>query len=164
MPLSLVQRLLHTLAPRPPRREVRVRLDVCPPLARRPAQPWRRRLRAWLAAGLSEDLTSTAFQDWSPSVHNQTALVEARQAFRSAFDDIAEAKKAATLDRIRAARSLHELWHLRAEAFSLVSCHHSQGEADRRLGLVDRHFPSRKRHAGRAATATRDGTESVPPL
>ena len=35
-----------------------------------------------------------------------------------------------SLDRIAVTRSLHELWHLRGEVFSLVSRRHDQAEAD----------------------------------
>jgi hypothetical protein len=45
--------------------------------------------------------------------------------------------------RMRYARTLHELWHLRTELFNLVSLHHSQDEARCRLALLNRHFPCR---------------------
>lgn len=45
--------------------------------------------------------------------------------------------------RIRDTRSLRELWHLRAETYRVVGVHHSQSEAEQRLSLLNRHFPTR---------------------
>jgi hypothetical protein len=45
--------------------------------------------------------------------------------------------------RISGARSLRELWHLRSEIYGLVGVMHSQSEADRRVALLARHFPTR---------------------
>ena len=45
--------------------------------------------------------------------------------------------------RIHDARSLRELWHLRAETYRVVGVHHSQSEAEQRLSLLNRHFPTR---------------------
>jgi hypothetical protein len=44
---------------------------------------------------------------------------------------------------IRRARSLRELWHLRATLFSYLGCHLSQSEAQRRVQALDRHFGGR---------------------
>jgi len=83
-----------------------------------------------------------------PSTRRQTALLDARTAFRAAIDDIPRANGAgATLEHIRASRSLHALWELRNELFSLISCHHDQGEAARRIAALDRHFSRRLRRA-----------------
>jgi hypothetical protein len=45
--------------------------------------------------------------------------------------------------RIAHCHSLRELWHARAEVFRLVGVAHSQAEADHRLALLNRHFPTR---------------------
>ena len=45
--------------------------------------------------------------------------------------------------RIGQARTLRELWHLRAELYNVVALHHSQQEAERRLAELNRHFPTR---------------------
>ncbi|MCE2658238.1 MAG: hypothetical protein ACOVOG_05095 [Rubrivivax sp.] len=42
--------------------------------------------------------------------------------------------------KIERARSLRELWHLRASLFGLLACSLSQSEAERRLHLLDHHF------------------------
>ena len=52
--------------------------------------------------------------------------------------------------------SLRELWHLRAEVFSLVSLQHSQHAADTRLAQLNRHFPSRSPRSGFGALEPRD--------
>jgi hypothetical protein len=36
---------------------------------------------------------------------------------------------------------LRELWHLRADVFRVIAIHRGQGEADRRLDALNRHFP-----------------------
>ena len=46
------------------------------------------------------------------------------------------------------AKSMRELWHLRAEVFALVSLELSQLEADRRLAALNRHFPTRAPRSG----------------
>ena len=164
MPFSLVHRLLHTLSPRPLGVSPGARIEVRPPLARRRPPDWRRRLSAWLGAGLAESSVSTSFDELRPSMHNAAELTDARTTFRTALEDIPPPRADLCCEHIRVARSLHELWHLRAEVFNLVSRHHSQCEADRRLGLVDRHFPSRTRRTGWSRTKSKDGNESVPPL
>jgi hypothetical protein len=45
--------------------------------------------------------------------------------------------------RIGQARSLRELWHLRADVFRVVGIAHSQSEAEQRVALLSRHFPAR---------------------
>lgn len=162
MPFSIVQRLLHTLAPWPMRLSGPMRLEVRPPVAHRSAPRWRR-LAAWLSSGTGDPSDSPEFDDWKPMRRDNAELNSARAAFRAALEDIATAEAHESLDHIRSARSLNELWHLRAEVFSLVSRHHNQGEAGRRLSLVDRHFPSRSRRPGFASAPAHDGHESVPP-
>ena len=152
MPLSLVQRLLRSLAPRPLQLGGPVRAEVRPPLRHRAGSSWRRRFSDWLASGLGDSVGTTVFHDWRPAGRKDPALDKARAAFRGSLADIVTPRAGICLDHIRTARSLHELWHLRAEVFSLVSCHHSQGEADRRLRQVDRHFPSKGRRAGFVAS------------
>lgn len=116
-------------------------------VTRRHASAWRGRLRTWLGADVGECCEST-LHSLKPSTRRQTALLDARTAFRAAIDDIPRANGAgATLEHIRASRSLHALWELRNELFSLISCHHDQGEAARRIAALDRHFSRRLRRA-----------------
>ncbi len=71
------------------------------------------------------------------------ALAAARLEFAEALFDVHTEAAAHALERIAIARSLHELWHLREEVFSYVSCRHSQGEAVHRITGLDRHFAKR---------------------
>jgi hypothetical protein len=70
-------------------------------------------------------------------------LATARLEFAEALFDIHSDAAASLLDRIAIARSLHELWYLREEIFSIVSCRSDQAEAARRLAELDRHFGRR---------------------
>ena len=111
------------------------------------AGAWRGRLKSWLGADVGECCEST-LHSLKPSTRRKTALLDARTAFRAAIDDIPRpAGAGTTLEHIRASRSLHALWELRNELFSLISCHHDQGEATRRIAALDRHFSRRLRRA-----------------
>jgi hypothetical protein len=44
---------------------------------------------------------------------------------------------------VEQARSLRELWHLRADVFRVISVHRGQIEAQLRLDALDGHFPVR---------------------
>lgn len=85
--------------------------------------------------------------------HNQ--LEHARRDFCAALADLDSAMAHDLLRRAEHARSLRELWHLRAELYSVVARHLSQSEADRRLGQVNRHFPV-STPGGRASTFRSD--------
>ena len=77
-----------------------------------------------------------------------TPLAIVRLEFASALDDI-PTRAADELDiRIGRARSLRELWHLRADVFNVVSCHSNQNEARERLSRLNRHFPVRAPRSG----------------
>ena len=68
--------------------------------ARRPAPGWQRRLSGWLRSELVEACDST-LRSWKPSTRRQTALLDARTAFRSAIDDIARGRTEAVRVQIR---------------------------------------------------------------
>ena len=51
-------------------------------------------------------------------------------------------------ERVRIARSLRDLWHLRPEVFRLVALRHSQAEAHQRLDRLNRHFRRARRGRG----------------
>ena len=122
----------------------------------RPAHAWHRRLGTWLASTLGER-GDASWHGLLPSTRRRTALLDARTAFRAAIDDLPRpAGAAAALEHIRAARSLDELWELRNELFSLISCHHDQGEAARRIDALDPHFGRQlRRAAAKPATSRR---------
>jgi hypothetical protein len=76
-----------------------------------------------------------------PELRRTTALAEARRDFGEGLADVIADDADDLRRRGLSARSLRELWHLRAELYSVVARHRSQAEADRRLALVNRHFP-----------------------
>lgn len=77
-------------------------------------------------------------------------LVQARRDFCAALDGLPGAVVRDLRLRATHVASLRELWHLRTELYSLIACERSQAEADRRLTLVNRHFPAR--FSGHAST------------
>lgn len=133
---------------RPPASRTRpARLEICPP---QPARAWLSRVRSWLAAGWN----GTPLQDDS-GIDRSLVLAAARQDFFQSVVDLTLPAAARLLDRIEFARSMRDLWHLRAEVFALVSLERSQQEADRRLALLNRHFPTRAPRSGFGGLATK---------
>ena len=61
---------------------------------------------------------------------------------------------AAGVERIHQARSLRDLWHLRADVFRLIAIHHNQQEAEARLLALNRHFPTRTPRTSAAGAPT----------
>lgn len=119
------------------------RPESCPPQVTR---PWGVVLREWLMTGWPGQ---PAIQRKAPEPERSTVPLEAiRQDFIDAVTGIPPAASDALLDRVHFARSLRELWHLRAEVFRLVALHHSQVEAEDRLGWLNRHFPTRSPRSG----------------
>ena len=161
------QRLLH-----PTRRfasaglkaegSARARLEVYPPALRRPSiatecASWREHLGRWIETAWPGSLMATRQADSSKVRAGAAPLASVRHEFARSLSDIRTQQAGATLNRIRLARSLHELWHLRPEVFNLVSRHDDQAEADRRLALLNRHFPTRAPRSAFGALASRDG-------
>jgi hypothetical protein len=81
----------------------------------------------------------------SPSL---SRLPPVRQDFLDSLSDIASTAADALSERIDQARSLRELWHLRAELYNVVAISHSQREAERRVSELNRHFPTRTPRSG----------------
>lgn len=106
------------------------RTSVSPPAVWGEAEPVWKTLWGWLH---SSD---------APAERQIHVLDEARRDFANALADIPAADACDLRRRGQTARSLRELWHLRADLYSIVARHRSQGEADRRLRLVNRHFPT----------------------
>ena len=71
-----------------------------------------------------------------------TPLIAVRNEFLSSLQDLPSDTCIGLEGRIRASRSLRELWHLRAELFKLVAVHRDQRSAQERLALLNRHFPN----------------------
>jgi hypothetical protein len=113
------------------------RIEVQPPSLRHaPVSRWQRAL-FWLLA--------PAPQHAAPPINR---LPDVREDFLDCLVDIPPASVAGLLCQIADARSLRELWHLRAEVYNAVGRAHSQDEADRRLAQLNRHFPTRAPRSG----------------
>lgn len=115
-----------------------LRSEVCPPSLRcAPESAW---LRLWFW------LLAPAPGDAAPP---PSRLQPARQDFLQALKDLhAHPETSALLQRVEQARSLRELWHLRADVYGLVGLHRSQSEAEQRLMHLNRHFPTRAPRSG----------------
>ena len=110
-----------------------LRMEVCPPSLRcaPDGNAWQR-LMFWLMA--------PAPQHAAPPVNR---LPRVRTEFMATLADIEGEDAEALRQRIRDARSLRELWHTRAELFRLVGVTHTQEQAEDRVNLLNRHFPTR---------------------
>jgi len=75
-------------------------------------------------------------------------LAQVKQEFCLAISEIQSEAASSLLECIARSRSLFELWHLRTELYRLVALHHSQHEAERRLALLNRHYPTRSPRSG----------------
>ncbi|MFT3955900.1 MAG: hypothetical protein QM722_16375 [Piscinibacter sp.] len=136
--------LSHSPQPRPSDARTRpARLEICPPQRGRSGGDWKARVKQWFTAGWPGSPGSD-----NPDQGASLALADARRDFFAAVADLELPAAATLLDRIEFARSLRELWHLRAEVFALVSLELSQLEADRRLASLNAHFPSRSPRSG----------------
>ena len=126
-----VSRLFSLLRRKPaqPSASVITRIDVRPPAMWGQAEP------VWLA------LWHWLKDSDAPDQRAHSQLEDARHDFCAALGDLDSAVASDLLRRAEHARSLRELWHLRAELYSVVARHLSQSEANRRLGQVNRHFP-----------------------
>lgn len=130
---------LDTLRPASPYE----RREVCPP-GRTRTRSWTAALIDWLRGGWTPEPAA-------PGANRRQAVVSietVRRDFIDAVEDLRTPEVGALLENIHAARGLREFWHLRAEAFRLVSLHHSQSEADERLAWLNRHFPTRSPRSG----------------
>jgi len=109
------------------------RPEVCPPSLRVAPEggAWQRFL-FWLMA--------PAPHDAAPPVNR---LPGVRTEFMATLSDIDSPDADRLRHRIGDTRSLRELWHLRAEIYRLVGCAHSQHQAEERVALLNRHFPTR---------------------
>lgn len=110
-----------------------LRVEVCPPSLRcaPDGNAWQR-LMFWLMA--------PAPQHTAPPMNR---LPRVRTEFMATLADIDGADAEALRQRIRDSRSLRELWHTRAELYRIIGVAHSQGQAEDRVNLLNRHFPTR---------------------
>lgn len=112
------------------------RLQVCPPRPRTLRQPWPLRL----LQRLHLPVPALVLMD------KRTA--SARSDFYDALADITGADAQLLTRRLERTRSLRELWHLRAVLYNLVATQRDQAEAERRLLVLNRHFPTRSPRSG----------------
>lgn len=131
-----------------PAQQSHSRLATCPPAARSPGRKiqgahWREHLGRWLDSAWPGLLGATRPADSSQVIQGVVPLARVRADFVASLIDIDTRAARAAQDRIALAASLHDLWHLRADVFDLVSRHHDQAQAECRLLLLNRHFPSR---------------------
>ena len=105
---------------------------VCPPSLRcAPGNAWQRFV-FWLLA--------PAPQEAAPPLNRLPAV---RRDFAATLADIDSPLADRLRLRIDDARSLRELWHVRAEVYRVVGVAHSQQQAEARVALLNRHFPTR---------------------
>jgi len=108
------------------------RVEVRPPSLRQaPSSPWHR-LLFWI--------TAPAPMASAPPLNR---LPGVRAEFMQTIIDIHSEEAEALRWRIRHAHSLRDLWHLRSEVFRTVGLAHSEFQADQRVALLNRHFPTR---------------------
>ena len=72
-----------------------------------------------------------------------TGLRKIKSEFNSAMWDLQSLRANHVRAMIEQARSLRELWHVRADVFRVISVHRGQAEAQLRLDSLDGHFPVR---------------------
>ena len=127
-PPRFIQRLLRQ---EPAPSALPSRTFVRPPAIWGQAEPIWKAIWGWLRAHPT------------PEHRRMSALEAARKDFADALADMDETDAADLRRRGLSARSLRELWHLRADLYSVVARHRNQPEAIRRVDLVNRHFPVR---------------------
>jgi hypothetical protein len=115
------------------------RLEVNPPALWADPEPAWQQIRRWIAQLRRNRSRCETVEAAAPG----DRLGHARADFGAALADVPGNASADLQTRVRHARSLRELWHLRTELYSLVARVHMQAEAERRLGRLNAHFPSR---------------------
>ena len=98
-------------------------------------------LRDWLTNSLPPMFGAAVQREAGIGFGRARPLERARQDFIDSLADIRTQQAGDLLRRIRLARSLRELWFLRAEVFHLVAHHRDQAEANHRMAMLGAHFP-----------------------
>jgi hypothetical protein len=130
------------------------RVEVRPPSLRHAPATLGQRLLFWLMA--------PAPQEAAPPINR---LPGVKQDFLACLDDVPLPRVDGLRSAIACARSLRELWHLRAEVYNTVGRAHSEFEAERRLDRLNRHFPTRAPRAGTPLrSAPRHGRPTQAPV
>lgn len=127
----------------------RRRLEVCPPALVQGSAGFAPGWRGWLQTGWNASASGTAGQRQPVADRgSDPRLSRVREEFLQALQDIEPQQVGMLQGRIRIARSLRDLWHLRPEVFKRVALHFSQAEAQSRLDRLNRHFPTRSPRSG----------------
>ena len=119
------------------------RVEVCPPELWPSSLSWHGRLQRWTQRAVK------MMAPWLPEPArpvNRLTMVKAE--FVDSVSDLDSDGQHRLLERIARARSLRELWHLRSSVYGEVALALSQGEAERRLAGLNRHFPMRAPRSG----------------
>lgn len=127
----------------PPSSLMHSRVEVCPPELWPSSLSWRGRMKRWVQR------TASQMAPWLPEPArpvNRLTMVKAE--FVDSLSGLDGDNPHTLLERIDRARSLRELWHLRSSVYGQVALALSQGEAERRLAGLNRHFPTRAPRSG----------------
>jgi hypothetical protein len=145
----MLTEILHRLQRRASLHAAPHRTEIIPPALLQGAGAlvpgWRAVLREWFSTGwhvTSRDPSA------APVRAGSERLQSIRNEFLESLHDIRTQQAGMLQERIRIARSLRELWHLRPEVFRLVALRFSQAEAQLRLDRLNRHFPTRAPRSG----------------
>lgn len=131
-------RLVVRRPPAPSSSLMHSRVEVCPPELWPSSLSWRGRMKRW-----SQRVVGN-IAPWLPEqVRPVNRLTMVKAEFGDSVSDLDSNGQASLLERIDRARSLRELWHLRSSVYGEVALALSQGEAERRLAGLNRHFPTR---------------------
>ena len=106
----------------------------------------RRVMATSLFADLRARLGSLPAREASP--RPSEALLRVQRDFAQQVQDIRNTQAGLVLCAIWRAKSLQDLWHLRARVFEVVSRHFDQQQAEARLARLARHFPTRAPRSG----------------
>jgi hypothetical protein len=113
------------------------RAQVCPPsLFSRSGPQWKH----WVVGFWSWLWDLDESPDPMPVL---TGLTKVKSEFCAAMWDLQSVRANQVRDAIEHARSLRELWHLRADVFRAISTHRGQAEATTRIEALNNHFPVR---------------------
>jgi hypothetical protein len=122
------------------------RVEVQPPSLRHAPSSWRQRLLFWLLA--------PAPQDAAPPLDR---LPHIKRDFVACLEDVPPEQAQTLRCAIDDARSLRELWHLRADLYACIGRVYDEREAERRIARLNTHFSTRVPRTGLSPAGAADG-------
>lgn len=90
-----------------------------------------------------------------PALPPARQLARVQRAFHEAIDPLQSRDGDELQMAVGRARTLHELWHLRARLYDLLAREFTQADAERGLAGLDRHFRLRHHRAARPTLTVR---------